>query len=161
MRNLRFLQILTQGNVVHRGRLFYLTATIFSRDPFDQVVKESGSNPDVVGSNPTTSRFFAPRPAISGLENYARKIIGCGNSKIAPHILPARRQPSPRGIAARRPGCRPRPAAHPLLLTPCCSLPAAYTYAKRVLIPQDNNLLGKNFGREKISAAKHFRPRNI
>ena len=61
LRNLRFLQILTQGNVVHRGRLFYLTATIFSRDPFDQVVKESGSNPDVVGSNPTTSRFFAPR----------------------------------------------------------------------------------------------------
>ena len=59
--NLRFLQILTQGNVVSRGRLFYLTATIFSRDPFDQVVKESGSNPDVVGSNPTTSRFFAPR----------------------------------------------------------------------------------------------------
>ena len=25
------------------------------------MVKESGSNPDVVGSNPTTSRFFAPR----------------------------------------------------------------------------------------------------
>ena len=149
--------------MVHRGRLFYLTATIFSRDPFDQVVKESGSNPDVVGSNPTTSRFFAPRgilcvdkigpPAIQGwkiareklyAKNYARK-VSCGNSKIALYILPARRQPSPRGIAARRPGCRPRPAAHPLLLTPCCSLPAAYTYAKRVLIPQDNNLLGKNY----------------
>ena len=65
LRNLRFLQILTQGNVVHRGRLFYLTATIFSRDPFDQVVKESGSNPDVVGSNPTTSRFFAPRGIVA------------------------------------------------------------------------------------------------
>ena len=75
-------------------------------------------------------------------KNYRRK-VSCGNSKIALYILPARRQPSPRGIAARRPGCRPRPAAHPLLLTPCCSLPAAYTYAKRVLIPQDNNLLGK------------------
>ena len=87
-------------------------------------------------------------------KNYARK-VSCGNSKIAPHILPARRQPSPRGIAARRPGCRPRPAAHPLLLTPCCSLPAAYTYAKRVLIPQDNNLLGTIFrasrGQENIS----------
>ena len=129
LRNLRFLQILTQGNVVHRGRLFYLTATIFSRDPFDQVVKESGSNPDVVGSNPTTSRFFAPRgilcvdkigpPAIQGwkiigeklrAKNYARK-VSCRNSKIALYILPARRQPSPRGIAARRPGCRP-PLSH-------------------------------------------------
>ena len=84
LRNLRFLQILTQGNVVHRGRLFYLTATIFSRDPFDQVVKESGSNPDVVGSNPTTSRFFAPRgilcvdkigpPAIQGWKIVGEKL---------------------------------------------------------------------------------------
>ena len=49
----------------------------------------------------------------------------------------------PPGCAARRPRCRPA-AAHPLLPTPCCSLPAGYTYAKRVLIPQDNNLLGKN-----------------
>ena len=77
--------------------------------------------------------------------------MSCRNSKIALYILPARRQPSPRGIAARRPGCRPRPAAHPLLLTPCCSLPAAYTYAKRVLIPQDNNLLGKKHRTQKPS----------
>ena len=116
LRNLRFLQILTQGNVVHRGRLFYLTATIFSRDPFDQVVKESGSNPDVVGSSPTTSRFFAQfRAGKFRAGNCARK-VSCGNSKIALYILPARRQPSPRGIAARRPGCSP-PAAPSLLLT--------------------------------------------
>ena len=30
-----------------------------NRDPFDPVVKEAGSNPDVMGSNPMTSRFFA------------------------------------------------------------------------------------------------------
>ena len=29
-----------------------------NRDPFDQVVKEAGLNPDVMGSNPMTSRFF-------------------------------------------------------------------------------------------------------
>ena len=61
MPNLCFLQIFTKGNVVHRGRPFYRTATIFNRDPFDQVVKETDSNPDVMGSNPMTSRFFAPR----------------------------------------------------------------------------------------------------
>ena len=29
-----------------------------NRDPFDPVVKGAGSNPDVMGSNPMTSRFF-------------------------------------------------------------------------------------------------------
>ena len=125
LRNLRFLQILTQGNVVHRGRLFYLTATIFSRDPFDQVVKESGSNPDVVGSSPTTSRFFAQfragkfRAGKLRAKSELRQFKNCVVHPPGPPPAqpPGYRRPPPR--LPTPPSCPP-PAAHPLLLPPCC-----------------------------------------
>ena len=63
-----------------------------NRDPVDLVVKGMGSNPDVMGSNPMTSRFFADPhlnilqvsvqihvPTISaesGLENWAASSHG-------------------------------------------------------------------------------------
>ena len=50
----------------------------------------------------------------------ARK-VSCSNSKIASHILPARRQPGPRGAPPAA------LAADALLPTPCCPPPAAHS----------------------------------
>ena len=49
-----------------------------------------------------------------------KKIARCGNSKIASYILPARRQPGPRGAPPAALAVDPLlPAAHSLLLTLC------------------------------------------
>ena len=94
-------------------------------------------------------------------KNYARKICVAAIQKL--------RCTSSRPAASPAPGFRRSPLLPtPLLPTPsrrprCCSLLAACTYAKRVLIPQDNNLLGRKWHPRKFRAgnSKSIRARKI
>ena len=61
-----------------------------NRNPFDQVVKEAGLNPDIMGSNPMTSRFFARaanRGRVAAIELRAARAEQLGQNLVRPEDL--------------------------------------------------------------------------